>query len=475
VCAIRQENSQPVFLKSYRSRRGKEVKCKIWEACRATAAASSFFDPITIGPFKEQFVDGAMGFNNPVNEVLAEAQEIWPSNDPLASIQCVVSIGAGQPPLRSFGSTVFDVGKTLIRITTETEKTAEAFLRSHSRMIAERKYFRFNVLKGLENIGLQEHMKLNVLAAATRNYLASQTIHIQTDSCVDILRKTVVTPKLQVPSTQVPSYNGSTDPDTSSTVNTESSNTSFSQIEVGARVEDVQMHDSFQSWLSSFEPPGKGKAEAQQQPDPPQVSREDFQAKMVRINTDNVNNPFTSADSTPSTASLGTRKPKVAGSKTVSHLHKSNLPRLPIRSEPLKIRPQNYIISAHASFTVQDVPLPLKSRLRRRIQDQNQAHFIIQGLQRPQGQVVFDTLCPMNAPLVHLIKLLKDKGQITFYISRCPHSSLFRVLSNMWFSCIRRDWFSHRTSDRKVWSQSSHRYRRPFLVQPERWVSDKCQ
>ena len=124
---MRQKSSQPGFLKSYRSRRGKEVECKIWEACRATAAASSFFDPITVGPFKEQFVDGAVGFNNPVNEVLAEAREIWPSNDPISSIQCIVSIGTGQPPLRSFGSTVFDVGKTLIRITTETENTAETF------------------------------------------------------------------------------------------------------------------------------------------------------------------------------------------------------------------------------------------------------------------------------------------------------------------------------------------------------------
>lgn len=408
VCAIRHENSQPVFLKSYRSRRGKEVKCKIWEACRATAAASSFFDPITIGPFKEQFVDGAVGFNNPVNEVLAEAQEIWPSNDPLTSIQCVVSIGAGQPPLRSFGSTVFEVSKTLIRIATETEQTAEAFLR----MIAERKYFRFNVLKGLEDIGLQEHMKLNILAAATRNYLASQTIHIQTDSCVDALRNTATTPKIQVSSTQAPPHDDSTDPETSPTLDTDSSNTLSSPIEAGAKVEDVQMHDSFQSWLSSFEQPGKGKSKAQQQPDPPQISREDFQAKMARRNHDNVKDSFTSAESIPSIASPGPRTLKVTASKTVTHFNNRNSPRLPIHSGQLGIRPQNHIVSAHASFTIQDVPHPLKSRLRRRIQQENQAHFTVQGLQGPQGQAVLDTLCPMNAPLVHLIKLLKDKGLI---------------------------------------------------------------
>jgi hypothetical protein len=30
------------------------------------SAAKSFFDPIAIGPFDEEFVDGALGANNPV-------------------------------------------------------------------------------------------------------------------------------------------------------------------------------------------------------------------------------------------------------------------------------------------------------------------------------------------------------------------------------------------------------------------------
>jgi len=234
-------------------------------------------------------------------------------------------------------------------------------------MIAERKCFRFNVLlKGLDDIGLQEHMRLNFLAATTRNYLASQTIHIQTDSCVNILRKPVVTSQIRVPPTQSLSHDDTTDPNPSLTVNTELSNPSFSQIEVGATVEDVQMHDSFQSWLSSFKPTDRGKAKAELQPNPPQISREDFQAKIERlINLDNADNTFISADSTLPTASLGRRKSKVA--RSVNHFRKGNSPRLPIRSEPLGVRPQNHIISAHANFTIQDVPLPLKSHLRRRI------------------------------------------------------------------------------------------------------------
>jgi patatin-like phospholipase/acyl hydrolase len=39
--------------------------CYTWEACRATSAATTFFDPITIGPMKQSFADGAVAYNNP--------------------------------------------------------------------------------------------------------------------------------------------------------------------------------------------------------------------------------------------------------------------------------------------------------------------------------------------------------------------------------------------------------------------------
>jgi predicted acylesterase/phospholipase RssA len=68
-----------VCLTSYKSPRGRNDlfnSVKIWEAYRATSAASSFFDPIAIGRFQEEFVDGATGSNNPVGEVWNEAQLI---------------------------------------------------------------------------------------------------------------------------------------------------------------------------------------------------------------------------------------------------------------------------------------------------------------------------------------------------------------------------------------------------------------
>jgi predicted acylesterase/phospholipase RssA len=47
--------------------------CKIWEAARATSAASTLFEPITIGPYNEKFVDGALRHNNPINLAYVES------------------------------------------------------------------------------------------------------------------------------------------------------------------------------------------------------------------------------------------------------------------------------------------------------------------------------------------------------------------------------------------------------------------
>ena len=60
VCATSEQTSDTVHLTSYRNPRGRDHlyrSTKIWEACRATSAATSFFEPITIGYFKESFVD----------------------------------------------------------------------------------------------------------------------------------------------------------------------------------------------------------------------------------------------------------------------------------------------------------------------------------------------------------------------------------------------------------------------------------
>ncbi len=132
MCATSKQTSETICLTSYKSLRGGSDllnSVKIWEACRATSAASSFFDPIAVGRYGEEFVDGATGANNPVWEVWNQAQLMW-GLEPLESrIKCLVSIGTGVPSLKPFQGDVFYTGKTLVAIANETEQTAESFRR----------------------------------------------------------------------------------------------------------------------------------------------------------------------------------------------------------------------------------------------------------------------------------------------------------------------------------------------------------
>ncbi|KAK0742693.1 phospholipase [Schizothecium vesticola] len=185
VCSVLQEVSQPVLLRSYHSPGvASQLECKIWEACRATSAATSFFDPIRIGPFGQQFSDGATGWNNPVRQVYSEARKLWPDS----KIQCLVSIGTGKPRLSAFGDDLRNIAKTLVRLATETELTAEEFLLDHADLDLAGSYFRLNVSKGLEEVGLQEYAAMSTIASATMAYLESREAFEQVTRCVHRLR-----------------------------------------------------------------------------------------------------------------------------------------------------------------------------------------------------------------------------------------------------------------------------------------------
>lgn len=176
VCAFRKTMNTPVKFRSYPADEDSDmpsvVNCKIWEAARATSAAATFFDPITIG--LHSYVDGATGYNNPVEEVLHEAFSIWPNS--LPRIHCIVSIGTGVPGPRDFGDDLVDVLMTLKTISTETETTAERFRRNHVLLGLSGRYFRFNVVQGLEAVRLDEHEKVKEIEAAADRYLKSPDV-----------------------------------------------------------------------------------------------------------------------------------------------------------------------------------------------------------------------------------------------------------------------------------------------------------
>src|SRR5947209_2389498 len=87
----------PRRFRTYPVRALASANCEIWEAARATSAAPTFFKRIAIsdgGGAKEEFIDGGLGCNNPVIQVLEEARDVF-GND--RAVGCLVSIGTGHP------------------------------------------------------------------------------------------------------------------------------------------------------------------------------------------------------------------------------------------------------------------------------------------------------------------------------------------------------------------------------------------
>lgn len=77
VCNSVRKRKLDLF-RSYRAEGTADLGPKIWEAARATSAATTFFDPMTIGRYGQEFVDGGGKRNNPIQETYDEVQACFP-------------------------------------------------------------------------------------------------------------------------------------------------------------------------------------------------------------------------------------------------------------------------------------------------------------------------------------------------------------------------------------------------------------
>lgn len=161
---------------------------RIWEAARATSAASTFFDSITVGVPGQRFLDGGTGANNPVRHIWGEAEDLLPHGESLKDhLGCLISIGTGQPGYKPLKETVVGIGKALLAIATETEATANAFHREQSALFGNKTCFRFNVPRGLGDIGLAETEQLSAIKSMTSNYLQTEAVQGDLRLCVQQL------------------------------------------------------------------------------------------------------------------------------------------------------------------------------------------------------------------------------------------------------------------------------------------------
>ncbi|OBT45685.1 hypothetical protein VE00_03929 [Pseudogymnoascus sp. WSF 3629] len=185
VFALRESNSKLAILRTYDYLYASQTlfeECKVWEACRATSAAPTFFDPVQIGPYKQSFIDGGLGYNNPIFKVYDEAQNIWPDRTVVAT-----SIGTGEVPGTAFGGNLKKIAESITKIVTGCDVVADDFYNANKVMVAEERYCRLSVTHGLGSIGLEEHKHIGEIVDQTQEYLSRGEPQAKLKQCIKAL------------------------------------------------------------------------------------------------------------------------------------------------------------------------------------------------------------------------------------------------------------------------------------------------
>lgn len=190
VCATAKETAGVTRLRSYTLPDEGEIPATICQAALATSAATGFFDPVSIGA--RHFVDGALGANNPVDEVEGEAANIWSpdKSDLKPLVKCFVSIGTGHPGKKALEDNIAKfLSRSLVGIATETEETERKFIARWARHYDEKRYFRFNVDHGLQEVGLAEYKEQGRMEATTDEYLRHSVQKFRVRDCIENLQQ----------------------------------------------------------------------------------------------------------------------------------------------------------------------------------------------------------------------------------------------------------------------------------------------
>ncbi|KAF3214016.1 hypothetical protein TWF106_009370 [Orbilia oligospora] len=183
VCAVKGEDKMPVFLRSYDNEKQSDhysADIKIWEACRATSAATTFFDRFerTSQGVRQTFVDGAFAYNNPVSRVHQEAIDLWGDKESL-----LISIGTGDKPDSSMTGGLKSLLAGIVDIVLATDKEDREFKEEHLDLIDAGLFYRFNV-QGIARIGIEEYKKLDEISAVTKSHLSRPDTNRSMKFCV---------------------------------------------------------------------------------------------------------------------------------------------------------------------------------------------------------------------------------------------------------------------------------------------------
>ncbi|KAH9215100.1 acyl transferase/acyl hydrolase/lysophospholipase, partial [Leptodontidium sp. 2 PMI_412] len=196
--------SQPTAFRSYTSRHApRKEPYTIWQAGRATSAATTFFEPLQTGspPDTRRWIDAGMGFNNPARVIFEETGSLYGDArghlDHNKHISVFLTLGTGF--------------KNVVRLDAETRKekisakfrvplkaievmqdivTGTENVHTSLRKAFERKsdiYHRFNVEQGLQDVELYDYQQTEAMEADTENYTTARNVEIM--DCVLAMAK----------------------------------------------------------------------------------------------------------------------------------------------------------------------------------------------------------------------------------------------------------------------------------------------
>ncbi|KIW32267.1 uncharacterized protein PV07_03827 [Cladophialophora immunda] len=191
VCTVHQGNASLAILSDYESPHTFEDQprgLKVWEAARATSAATSFFPAMEIrsSNLKMGYVDSGVVSNNPIHTVWNQAHYFWPLDEYELFL---LSIGTGVSSDAKLSGGLNKITKALIKLATETERTADEFSEDHHHLIKEELFFRFNVTQGLQDIQLDEAKNMNTIVEATLAYLHKPMVANMVTRCVKRIKE----------------------------------------------------------------------------------------------------------------------------------------------------------------------------------------------------------------------------------------------------------------------------------------------
>jgi hypothetical protein len=188
VCAMpAKEVAEPWRIRSFTSEYDQFAPgIKIWEAARATAAASFYFKPMPLrvqNRNTEDFIDAAIGCNNPVEYLHREAADRIGGGRRLG---CLVSIGTGTRIVKIDRAAtglrnILHLPKFIRELLGTLKNTATDGEEAHRRVLDRvdrypNAYFRFNVPDVADQVRLHEHLKIHTLKSTAARYLSDPSV-----------------------------------------------------------------------------------------------------------------------------------------------------------------------------------------------------------------------------------------------------------------------------------------------------------